>query len=98
MRKNPARKIFLVVALLSVTLSGLSAYRQSAKPDRGGQEATHAPAPTTIDSLLEQARILRKSGRPTEARLFAEQSAALAEKQKAWEQLVAARQELSFED
>src|SRR5207247_4813646 len=44
------------------------------------------------------ARILRKSGRPAEARPLAEQSASLAERQKAWEQLVAARQELSFED
>lgn len=51
-----------------------------------------------VNSLLEKARILRQSGKPAEARPFAEQAVSLAEKEKAWPQLVRARQELSFED
>ncbi len=55
-------------------------------------------ADPTIDSLLQKARILRQSGKPTEARPLAERAVTLAENQKAWRQLLTARQELSFED
>lgn len=53
---------------------------------------------SAIDSLLDKARTLRKSGRPADAKPLAEQAVALAEKQKAWQQLFSARQELSFEE
>ena len=55
-------------------------------------------AEPTISSLLEQARILRQSGKPAEAKPLAEKAMALAEGQKSWLQLVNARRELSFEE
>ena len=59
------------------------------------QTGTADPA---IDSLLEKASTLRKSGKPAEARPLAEQAVTLAEKRQAWRQLVSARRELSFEE
>jgi tetratricopeptide (TPR) repeat protein len=52
----------------------------------------------SIESLLAQARSLRQSGKPAEARPLAQQAVTLAENQREWKQLVAARQELSFEE
>ena len=53
---------------------------------------------STIESLLDKARILRQSGKPQEAKPLAEQALTLATKQKAWSQMVDARGELSFEE
>lgn len=67
-------------------------------PDTAETRAqTSAPDPA-IDSLLEKARILRQSGKPTEAKPLAERAMTLAENQRAWQQLLNARQELSFEE
>jgi CHAT domain-containing protein len=53
---------------------------------------------STAASLLDKARTLRQAGKPQEAKPLAEKALALATKQKAWSQMVAARQELSFEE
>lgn len=52
----------------------------------------------TVDSLLDKARILRQSGKPQEAKPVAEKAMMLAEQQSAWQLLVRARTELSFEE
>jgi len=75
-----------VLAIVLLTAKAVTARTQS------------GAAGPAIDSLLEKARILRQSGKPAEARPLAEEAVTLAENRGAWQQLLRARRELSFEE